>query len=37
MDFTITPTALTQEQRISFWEAGFQPGEYTGSEVYFNG
>lgn len=37
MDFTITPTTLTQEQRIAFWEAGFQPGDHTGFDVYYNG
>lgn len=37
MDFTITHTALTQEQRITFWEAGFQAGEHTGFDVYYNG
>ena len=34
MDFTVTPSSLTKEQRISIWTAEFQPGTPTGFDVY---
>lgn len=37
MDFTITPRNLTQEERISIWDAEFQPSEPTGFDAYYRG
>lgn len=34
MYFTITPRSLTREQRISMWDAEFQPSVPTGFDVY---